>query len=313
MNNSSAYAPLPVQRFAHLAMVASWMIWSSDPVLIRLIGNETPRLIVTSLSALIGGMLFLLPALRELRTVLRDRRLLLLFAFYILFCTALADFCYIMAIRHMTPGMVAVVLRSQIALTVLAAWWFFAERITLPVGIGVLIILGAHVTGLVTSCRQGADPLLANTTPLGWALTFAAAILWTGGTITGKMLLSHVSPSALCGLRILSAGLLSLSASLVVDGPAAFAALVPRQWLLLAAKGVLGSCVAYGLYLYGLKYVKVTVAAAIEQTAPLFTIAISWILLQEKISSFQMMTTAVVLAGALVIIIARNRERTTAT
>ena len=309
MNNSSAHAPLPVKRFAHLAMVGSWMIWSFDPVLIRMIGNETPRLIVTSCSALIGGMLFLFPALREFRTVLRDRRLLLMFAFYIIFCTALADFCYIMAIRHMTPGMVALVLRSQIALTVLAAWWFFAERITLPVGAGVLIILGAHATGVVTSCRQSADPLLANTTPLGWFMTFAAAILWTGATITGKKLLNHVSPSALCGLRLLNAGLLALSASLVVDGLAAFGGLSLRQWLLIAAKGVLGSCIAYGLHLYGLKYVKVTVAAAIEQTAPLFTITMSWFLLQEKISFFQMLTAAVVLAGAMVIIIARNRER----
>lgn len=306
MKSSTSSAPLSRQHLALLAMVTSWIVWSFDPILIRLIGNDTPRLIVTSVSCLVGGMFYLPAAIREIGTLARQRRLLLLFAFYILGCTALADFCYVLAIRHMTPGLVSVVLRSQIALTVLAAWWFFAEKITLPVGFGVLVILGAHGFSAIHSWREHAGASSGNVTPFGWFLAFASSILWTAGTIIGKRLLQEMSSAALCGLRMLSAGILTLGISLATVGAGAFAALSGRQWLLIVAKGILGSCIAYGLYLFGLKQVRVTVASAVEQTAPLFTIAMGWILLQEKITLLQMTTTAIVLAGAMVIIFARN-------
>ena len=138
---------------------------------------------------------------------------------------------------------------------------------------------------------------------LGWIFSFTAALLWTGGTIAGKKLLEKLPSRNLTGVRMLSAGVLTLGAFCLFDGGAHIQALTARQWLLFGVKGAVCSAGAYSLYLYGLHISKVTAASALEQIAPLYTLVMSIFILHEPISGWQWFTSAIVLCGAALIIV----------
>jgi drug/metabolite transporter (DMT)-like permease len=292
-----------VGRGANAAVVGAWLLWSCDPVIVRYLGADFPRLVMLAIGCLCGGLIFVVPAWRGAAVLRRRPKLLLLFVCYVLFSTALADFCYVNAIKYLHPGLVGLALRSQLAFAIFAAWVFLGETISRWTALGMLLVLGAYGQGVyfawVDAAAAGDNRLW------GWVFAFCSAILWTFGTIGGKILLRELKPRSLSGLRLLSSGMIMLILSLCINGVDAYAAIQPAEWLLLIGKGVFVSGLAFGLYLYGLKWVNVAVASAWEQLAPLFTIIISVLWLGETINGRQAFTVAVVILGAIMIILAR--------
>lgn len=298
-------------RGANAAVAAAWLLWSCDPVIIRYLGADFPRLVILAIGSICGGLMFVVPAWRGAALLRQRPKLLLLFVCYVLFGTILADFCYVNAIKYLHPGLVGLALRSQLAFAILGAWVFLGETINRWTALGMLLVLGAYGQGIYLAWADAAG--LGDNRLWGWLLAFGAALLWTFGTIGGKLLLREIAPLSLSGLRLLSAGSITLILSLCVDGMDAYKAIQPAEWLLLIGKGVCVTGLAFGLYLYGLKWVKVAVAAAWEQFAPLFTIIISLLWLGESISGRQAVTVALVLLGAILIILARAGEEQAAT
>lgn len=295
-----------VGRGANAAVAMAWVLWSCDPVIVRYLGEDFPRLVMLAVCGLSGGMVFFLPACRGLRQLWQRPKLLLLFLFYVLFSTALADFCYVNAIKYLHPGLVGLVLRSQLVFAVLAAWIFLGETINRWTALGMALVMAAYGLGVYHAWVEAAGT--GDNRLFGWLLAFVSALLWTGGTICGKVLLRELSPGSLSGLRLLCSALIMLVLSLLINGVGAYRALSGSQWLILLGKGVCISSLAFGLYLYGLKWVKVAVASAWEQLAPLFTFLITWLWLGETISGRQAGTVAVVLLGAGMILFGRVWE-----
>ena len=290
-------------RGANAAVAGAWLLWSCDPVIVRYLGADFPRLVMLAIGCICGGLIYVVPAWRGAAILRRRPRLLLLFVCYVLFSTALADFCYVNAIKYLHPGLVGLALRSQLAFAIVAAWVFLGESISRWTALGMLLVLGAYGQGVYFAW---ADAAVAGDNRLwGWLLAFASALLWTFGTIGGKVLLREIAPLSLSGLRLLSSGAIMLILSLGVDGMDAYQAIQPAEWLLLIGKGVCVSGLAFGLYLYGLKWVNVAVASAWEQLAPLFTIIMSLLWLGEAVTVRQALTVAVVILGAIMIILAR--------
>lgn len=289
---------------ANAAIACAWLLWSCDPVLVRYLGEDFPRLVMLAIGSLSGGLVFLLPSGRALLQLRSSPKLLLLLACYVLFGTALADFCYVHAVKYLHPGLVSVVLRSQLLFAILAAWLFLGEHISRWTALGMFLVLGAYGRALFQAWTEAAGDHSFH----GWLLAFVSALLWTFATIAGKVLLQEVKPTALAGLRLLLSGLIMLALSLRVNGWEAYRALQAAEWLLLIGKGVGISALAFGLYLYGLRTVRVAVASAWEQLAPLFTIIISALWLGEFITARQALSVAVVIFGAVLIIAARAWE-----
>jgi len=273
---------------------------------VRYLGGDFPRLVMLAVACLCGGVIFVVPAWRGVQILRQRPKLLLLFVCYVLFSTALADFCYVHAITYLHPGLVGLALRSQLAFAIFAAWIFLGESISRWTALGVLLVLLAYGQGVYFAWADAADS--GDNRLWGWLLAFASALLWTFGTIGGKVLLREITPRSLSGLRLLSSGTIMLILSLFSNGVSAYTAIQPAEWLLLIGKGVCVSGLAFGLYLYGLKWVNVAVASAWEQLAPLFTIVMTWLWLGEAINARQALTVAVVIFGAAIIIAARLWE-----
>lgn len=292
---------------AYFIMICAWMLWSLDPIMVRLIGDGVPRTLMAGATSLFTGLLLCVPARRGFLHIVKDRSLLVYFAVYVILFTTLADILYVFAVRNLNPGLVSLILRSQIVMAVLAAWVVFGERPDGLTVLGIVIVLAGYGYGAYVS--MGGLSVESRNPVAGWTLSFAAAILWTGGTISGKKLLERIPSGELCGMRMMSAGLLTTCLFLCSGSAGAgFASMGLRQWLLIAVRSAFCSALAYSLYLYGLRRTSVTAAAAIEQSAPLFTLLVSALLLGEAISGCQWLSVLVVTAGAALVVFHQWRQ-----
>ena len=131
-----------VGRGANAAVAGAWLLWSCDPVIVRYLGADFPRLVMLAIGCLCGGLIFVVPAWRGAAVLRRRPKLLLLFVCYVLFSTALADFCYVNAIKYLHPGLVGLALRSQLAFAIFAAWVFLGESISRWTALGMLLVYG---------------------------------------------------------------------------------------------------------------------------------------------------------------------------
>ncbi len=286
--------------WAYVCMAAAWILWSLDPIFIRLIGDEVSRAVMAGMSPLIAGVMMLVPAFRGFVVLGRNRKLWLSFAFYIIFSTALAELMYVFAIRNLNPGLVSLILRSQVMMTILCAWAVFGEKPNKTVMLGMAVVVIGYAAGAWTSIRGTSD--VGRNASVGWICAVAAAILWTSGTILGKKLMGTLRSDQLCSMRMFATGLVITISCVCVGGISDFTALSASQWGLLVLKTVICTAIAYNLYMFGLKASPVTAAAAMEQAAPLSTLCIAALFLHETISPQQWLTVAVVFTGAAIIL-----------
>jgi len=284
----------------------AWAIWSLDPIAVVMVGKDVPRLVVSSVAALAAAVA-LSPSLVRLFgrwKGLRGRDRWVLLAQCLLF-TALADVCYVSALLHLHPGVVSAVLRSQVGIAVVLAILFLRERLRWASGAGVLIIVAANIGVLAISLAKAEG----GASPWGWPQAFGAALLWAGGTVAGKHLLTVLRPSELIAARQSLSGAAVLVAALCFEGTGVYAAVTLKQWTLLAAKGVCISGLAYVLYSHGLKLVPVYVASAIEPLASVSTTLIAVFFLDQAISRGEAVCVASLLLGAFVVIVGSAGRR----
>ncbi len=293
--------PLPgISRGVFFVLLA-WMIWAVDPILIRVIG-QVSSLVLAGLALTAGGLTALPRGLKTLRNTPRIPWMYwVLFLVYILLCTGLAEICYINAVQRLNPGLVSVTLRSQLALVVLIGFFAFKERFSRITWLGILIILAGNLLNGWYRYSHSGDHA-GKAALLGWFLAMGAMFCWGIGTVIGKLLLRRFAPITMTGLRLTTAGILLITLSLFRDGVAVWQNLSPLQILLILAKGCLISALGYNLYFHGLKSVKVGVAAALEQLAPVLTFLYTWLLFRETVTPLEFGFVALMLIGTFTII-----------
>ncbi|MBQ7178258.1 MAG: DMT family transporter [Victivallales bacterium] len=292
---------------SYISMAMAWLLWSMDPILIHVIGDDVARPVMVGVSMTLAGLILLFPAIKGYCFLARRRDLWGSFLFYIIFATVIAELFYVMAIRNLNPGLVGLVLRSQVIMAILSAWFFFSERpnVSTIVGIGI-VVLGYCGTAYFMKPETGLEQ--HRNTALGWGCAIAAAVLWTSGTLLGKKLMENIKSSYLCGMRMLTAGIVTSIAYICVGGGRDFLALSGQQWWFMLIKSAICSALGYTLYMYGLHLAPVTAAAAMEQAAPLFTLCVATFVIHEPIAAMQWGTVSVVFFGAAVILASQYRQ-----
>lgn len=292
---------------SYIAMAFAWLLWAMDPVLIRLVGDDVSRPVMTGVSLAMTGLTLLYPAIKGYAFIAKRKDLWCTFGFYVIFSTILADLCLVIAIRNLNPGLVALTLRSQVIMAILAAWFMFGERPNLSTSIGIIIVvLGYCGTAYLTKPDTSSD--IERNRALGWACAVGSSVLWTSGTLLGKKLMENIKSTQLCGMRMLTAGIITCIAYACYSGGHDFVALTGRQWFFIMLKAVPCSTLAYVLYMYGLHHSSVTASAAMEQAAPLYTLCVAYFVLHETIVPAQCITVAIVFIGSAIILVSQYRK-----
>ena len=292
---------------SYISMGLAWLLWSMDPILIRVIGDDIARPVMVGLSHALAGLMMIVPAAKGYAFLARRRDLWCSFIFYIVFGTVLADLLYVIAIRNLHPGLVSLTLRTQIIMGIISAWIFFGERPDASILTGVIIVVLGYC-GTAYFMKPAAELGPGRNTALGWFCAIGSAMLGLTGTILGKKLLVNIKSSPLCGMRMLTAGLVTSVAYVLMGGGKDFLALNGHQWMMMIFKSALCSALAYALYMYGLHFSPVTAAVAMEQAAPLFTLCVATFVLHETIAATQWYTVAVVFIGAAIILVNQYRK-----
>ncbi|MBR6372104.1 MAG: DMT family transporter [Victivallales bacterium] len=293
---------------SYISMAMAWLVWSMDPILIRVIGDDVARPVMVGVSMTLAGLILLLPALRGYFFLAKRRDLWGSFLFYIIFATVIAELLYVMAIRNLNPGLVGLTLRSQVIMAILSAWFFFGERPNISTIIGiVIVVLGYGGTAYFMKPDVEHEGRQCNAA-LGWSCAIAAAVLWTSGTLLGKKLMENIKSSHLCGMRMLTAGIVTSLVYICAGGGKDFLMLNREQWWFMLVKSAVCSALGYTLYMFGLHLAPVTAAAAMEQAAPLFTLCVATFVIHEPIAAMQWGTVAVVFLGAAIILVSQYRK-----
>ena len=180
-------------------------------------------------------------------------------------------------------------------MVVLAAGIFLGERITVRVLTGFLVAVagGLWLSLAGKGSEQSPQPLLGN------FLEFMAMVCATGYTILMKHLSKELHPIFLTGLQAFSGTIFFLPILLLprVEVAAAFSV---SGVLTIVYLGVVVSVCAYGLYNYAVSKIPASQAAAFVNLIPVFSILLGFILLDERLSLWQIAACSLVFAGVYI-------------
>jgi drug/metabolite transporter (DMT)-like permease len=232
-----------------------------------------------------------------------------------------ASICFFFALKFTDASVVAVLLYAYPAFVTVAGWLFLGEKATLLRGIAVLVTFTgcALVVGLLGGPVHVSTPgvLLGLGAAVGYTLFNLLSSRWLPGR-SQLVMMGYTFGIASIGAAVASIGwtFFELRSQPALDFAGRFAlsaaSLSPadwslRVWLLLVAIVIVPTFIAVVLYLQGIRGLGASQAALVSTLEPLFTIALAWGLLGERLVPIQFAGAALVLVGVVMAEVAARR------
>ena len=272
-------------RHLWLALVVV-AIWGSNFVVIKLALAHLPPLLLATLRF----------ALAAVPLVLLVRRPPVSWGNLALYGLAIGvgqfGLLFFVMTRHISPGLASLVIQSQVFFTVGLAMLLSGERVR-PYQVMAALIAVAGIV-LIASRTDG------QTTPLGLALTLAAALSWAVGNIASRAagpvdVLAYVAWSSLLAVPPLAV------LSLTLEGwPRIAAGLVQADWATWAAvlwQSVGNTMFGYTAWQWLLTKHPAAVVTPLALLVPVFGMSASALVLVEPMPPWKLIAAALVLAG----------------
>ena len=220
---------------------------------------------------------------------------------------AIGDTLYFSALRHLGPGMLAIVETAFSPAVVVFSILLLDEVVGLAFLAGAALIL----SGVVIAARdemggQKRSDEPSKVSPRGVSVGIVAAVVVAFGFVIAKPALSRSGLVEGTTVRLLF-GLLAQLLWILPrrDRGTVLWILKPHAvWRSLLPGAFIGSYVAMLLWLGGLKYTDASVAALLNQLTVVFTITMGVIVLKEKLTRGRIIGAAAALCGAVVIVLA---------
>src|SRR3989344_3799974 len=137
---------------------------------------------------------------------------------------------------------------------------------------------------------------------VGPALALLAALLWAGGTVTGRSLLSKLDFEFVTGMRFVF-GLLFLLVYVYFAGGMQFALMTGLFWRNTIIIALLTGFFALTLYYYGLKNTKASVATFMELGYPLALTLVNWKFLGIALTVWQIVGALMLLVSVTLLVL----------
>jgi len=206
------------------------------------------------------------------------------------------NLCSSEALTTLDPGIMAVLLRTQVVMVALAGALFLGERVTAGLALGGLIALG----GLVLM-RMPLDAR-ADLAGVAWALG-AAASFGAMAVVTRKVI-HRIQPVAVNAVRLWMA--VAILAALPGNAAGAVHA-GPALWLQALGAAVCGPFLSRLFIMYALRHVTVAYQALLNLSSPVFAFVLAFLVLGTLPTGHELIGGAVMLAGIAVPVIAGLR------
>ncbi|HEY1389173.1 MAG TPA: DMT family transporter [Ktedonobacterales bacterium] len=213
------------------------------------------------------------------------------------------SFSYFTAVSLASPGLVALILYTYPAMVTVLAAVFLHERLT---ALTILVVVLA-LTG--TALTLGPAIATAQSQPLGLVFALAGAIIYAVYILVG----SRITPRA---GALSSSTVIILSAAVVLGSVVAWRGpTFPTSstgWIAVAAIALISTVLPIVAFFAGLARVGATAAATFSTLEPVVTVVLAALVLAQPLTPIQLVGGMLILVAAVVLAVARGRQRTPA-
>ena len=196
--------------------------------------------------------------------------------------------------QHVSSGLAAVIgSLTPVVVVVINLSWRGSERINGLILTGVLIGFG----GLGLIFQQGWADFVNPLYRLGILGCFASCFSWSLGTVMSKRWNDpRVPPSLNAGIQIIAGGLGGFVLSVLFDVSHRIHH-TPESWAAVIYLAVIGSAVAFTLYMFTLRHLSATVSSLYTYINPVVAILLGWLVLGEQLSVWEFAGMLVTIGG----------------
>jgi len=280
------------------------LAWAIAVILFRRAGDDVAPLPLNLFKSVVGLLLLLLtmlvigdPSWRETST--SD---LVVLALSGIVGVALADTVFFYALNILGASRLAVVGATYMPFVVLLSFAFLGDRFGPLQWIGSVLALAAVV---LASWPRGETEQRPRRFALGAALGVLALGLMAVGVVMAKPALDRTPVVWASTLRLGAAVLAMLPVLAALPGRRSyFAPFRPtRIWWIILPGAVIGTYLAYMLWLGGIKYTDVSVAAILNQLHVIYTVILAAIFLGERITALKLAGVALAVTGSVMVVV----------
>ncbi len=195
--------------------------------------------------------------------------------------------------QEVSSGLAAVIgSLTPVVVVLINLAWRGSERVNALMMVGVLLGFG----GLGLVFRDGWADFLRPEYRWGIAACFGSCFTWSLGTVMAKRWNdAHLSPVLHSGLQLTAGGLGAFLLSAWLD-PAHHISHTAAGWAALAYLSLVGSALAFSLYMFTLRHLSAAVSSLYTYINPVVAILLGWLFLGERLSALEVagMLTAIV-------------------
>jgi drug/metabolite transporter (DMT)-like permease len=290
---------------ARLMLGVLCVVWGITWPIMRIALTEVPPFTMRTVSTLVGGAaLYAVCLIRR-----RDLRLPGVKGFIHVAIAAMlnvASFSVFstFAQLHAETSRVAILAYTMPIWAVVLAWVFLRER---PVGMQpVAIALCAVGLGILIY------PLTTNGIPLGIFLALATGVCWAAGTVYLKWAHIAADPMAIALWQVVYSFFVIAACMVIVDGGPDFHAAHAGAVTATVLSGLLGTGTAYGLWFSIIRRLPAMTASLGVLGSPVIGVIASVLFLHERLTMFDVIGFALILAASACALFSRPTTAETA-
>jgi drug/metabolite transporter (DMT)-like permease len=276
------------KRLGVVTILLASIMWAIEPILAKLSYENSDFLHTSAIRAIVAALTAFLYIVLTRKSPLKVTRQQLSPLLYIaIIGTLVADFMYFFALSQV-PVINAVILGHMQPIFIIALGFFLLKTDTLTkfdyLGISLMIIAGLLVT---TRTMENLFAFKFGT--LGDLIVLSATIAWATSAIVMKKYLTPMSASVITFYRFFFPALiftmyLGLTSSLIINN---------------IYQILIGVIIGIGTILYyeGLKRLKAAQVSGLELSTPFFAAILAFLILNEFITSMQIIGIALLFIG----------------
>jgi drug/metabolite transporter (DMT)-like permease len=274
-------SPAQHQTRAYLALAAICIIWGTTYTAIKFAVRDFPPYLLVGIRQTSAGVLLLGLALAGGKLIWPGRQYVMRQTLTGLATITGGNGFITWGMQYVSSGLAAIIgSLTPVMVVLISLAWRSPERINARMITGVLMGFG----GLGIIFNDGWQDFLKPEYRWGIAGCFASCFTWSLGTVMAKRWNSpNVPPLLNAGLQITAGGLGGFILSFLFDKSHTIHHTM-ESWLSVLYLIVIGSALAFTLYMYALKHLSATVSSLYSYINPLVAILLGWALLGESLT-----------------------------
>ena len=279
---------------AYLALGVICIVWGTTYTAIKFAIHDFPPFMMAGLRQTAGGLLLLGIAMAKRKIQIPDRQYVWKQSLTGIFTITGGNGLITWGMQFVSSGLSAIIgALTPVVVVLINLAWRGGERPSGQILAGV--ILG--FAGLGVIFQNGWQDFLNPDYRLGILACFGSCFTWSLGTVMAKRYNAPgTSPLLNAGLQVTAGGLGALILSALFD-PAWTNAPSPEAWLALGYLALIGSALAFTLYMFALQHLSATVSSLYTYINPIVAVLLGWLLLGEQMSASIALGMSVTITG----------------